>query len=129
MILPYNALLSLVLAVEICDSETGMDDPQKIPDVTTPEGSDGSPVDEDSPLTIPPNTPGPIETVVDLGGSPKFPDDTPFVEKLVPDDEEIDNVESVRVYYQEDDSGPWIEVTDGVRDVPELTNNSLTIDL
>ena len=103
-------------AAERCESTTGMDEPQKIPDVEVPEGSTGNIGNPEDDLTIPTSdeegAPLP-EVILDLGGSDKYPDDTPFVEKVVlPEDYTPENVATVTVYYQEDESAPWIPVAE-----------------
>lgn len=92
-----------------------MDDPQKIPDdsIEKPEGSTGSPVDPDSPLVTPGDNEE-VEVVIDLGGTDKYPEDAPFTEKIDPIDDELVNIDTVQVYYREDPSSPWEEITDGV---------------
>jgi len=103
-----------------------MDDPQKIPpeDIERPTSTVGSPVDRDDPL-VGPKGEEEVVVILDLGGSEKYPDDTPFVEKVEPIDDSLENIESVEVFYQEDESGPWIPVTDGVRDESHYTKTEL----
>ena len=95
-----------------------MDDAQKIPkdDMDLPDNIvSGSPADSSDPMVSPAGETE-ITAILDVGGSDKYPDDTPVIEKLVVDDSVLDNIASVEVYYQEDESGPWILVTPpGVR--------------
>lgn len=89
-----------------------MDDSQKIPleDMDRPPQATGSPVDPNNPM----ETPGgetEITVIIDVGGSPKYPDDTPLIERIEPEDGVLENIDSIVVYYQEDESGPWILLT------------------
>ncbi len=105
-------------AAERCESSSNMDDSQKIPedDMDLPNNIvSGSPVDSSDPMVSPAGETE-ITAIIDVGGSSKYPDDTPVIERIAPADSVLENIASVEVYYQEDESGPWILVTPpGVR--------------
>ena len=117
------------LAAERCDSESGMDDPDKVPEDKwdTPATSTGSPVDDSNPLNIPADEP---DKEVELGfGSEQFPDDTPVVDRIEP--KVTENVKKVQYYYLPEGATeyvPFDEDGDGVADVRSISFPNLKFD-
>ena len=108
--------LCFASAVEICDANSGMDDPQKIPegDMELPTGSSGSPVSSTTPLTIPVGE-SPATIVLDLGGTPNYPNEAPIVQTLDFNEADIENVASIEIFYKSDESDSWTPLPSNVR--------------
>lgn len=121
-----KGVMCLTSAAERCDSESGMNDPDKVPEdkISTPDGSTGNPVDSDNPLEIPG---GSTDTDIELEfGSDRYPDETPVVDKIVPTN--TDNVATVQYWYKPEGSDEWKPVVDTDEDdQPDVRSNLGTV--
>ena len=122
----HSHMMAFNLATPRCTLESGMSDPQKIPETgrNTPSGSTGDIGDPDNPLVVPPNTPD-ITIDLPLGGTDTYPNPPNVVDRV--EVRKAENVKSFQVWYKPPGSNTYVFVDNDNDGVPDVRSSIVNV--